>query len=221
MKPTVVDSVGMVKSDTITVTESLTCSGIGWVEGWWKAKCSSNTSVVWGQWSFQGLWSALAAVHALEESSNENDKVRSDNYQVRACYKRRSLRAASRKSLISCSYRADFTQNQIQEFQKKVSVQASKFYYALLVNPQPFSLSLQCLHGPWKERPVWRSRNYVCVQKHELLHKADLATVLLNICPVNIRNWWWFLYMISLSTPDLILSSLTEVPLPPSPYKSL
>lgn len=116
---------------SITVTKSLTCSGIGQVEGWGKAKCGSNAPVVWGQWSFQGLLSGLAAVHALEDSSNENDRVRSDNSRVRACWERRPLRAASRKTLISCSYGADFIRNQTQEFQRKVKVQPSKISSAL------------------------------------------------------------------------------------------
>ena len=52
-----------------------------------------------------------------------------------ACWMRlfqwRPLRAASRKTLIFCSYGADFIQNQTQEFQRKVKVQPSKISSAL------------------------------------------------------------------------------------------
>lgn len=73
----------------------------------------------------------MAAVCTLEDLSKENDRVSLDNHQVRACCEGRTSRVASRKTLIFCSNRADLTQNQTWEFQRKVKVQNSKVSYAL------------------------------------------------------------------------------------------
>lgn len=55
-----------------------------------------------------------------------------------------------------------------RSFKGKSKCSLQRFPLLCLLDPQSFSLSFQCLHRPWKARPMWQSVNYACFQKHEL-----------------------------------------------------